>query len=199
VHKGFQSVLWNAHDDNEDDLTFSVYYQQDGKTQWALLRSGITQHFYSWETTGMSDGAYRLKIVASDELSNPASDALQAERIGEAFKVDNTAPTLSDVHIRKAENGLRLAFQAVDAHSIISRAEFSIDSDQQWKIALPDGLLSDAGSEGYDVALESVAPGEHTVRVRVYDELQNSAIATTKCILTTDGQYVTRTSGASKK
>ena len=176
MHKGFQSVLWSAHDDNDDDLTFAIYYRARGDGKWVLLKSDITQRCYSWQTDGMPDGTYQLKIVASDEFSNPLSDALQSERVSEFFDVDNTPPSLSDIRLDDAGASLRLSFAATDDRSIISRAEFSIDSGK-WRIAFPDGLLSDAKTESYNIPMASLDAGEHTVNVRVYDELQNVATA----------------------
>ena len=66
VDRGYQSVLWSAHDDNDDDLVFSVYYRGEGEQSWRLLKDKLTQRFYSWDTTTIPDGAYYLKIVASD-------------------------------------------------------------------------------------------------------------------------------------
>lgn len=176
VHKGFQSVLWSAHDDNDDDLTFAIYYRAQGNGNWVLLKSDITQRFYSWQTDGMPDGTYQLKIGVSDELSNPPSDALQSERISEPFRVDNTPPSLSDIRLDGAGTSLHLSFAATDASSVISRAEFSIDSGK-WRVAFPDGLLSDAKMETYNISMTSLDPGEHTVNIRVYDELENVVTA----------------------
>src|SRR3984885_15362979 len=36
--KGYQSVLWSAHDDNDDDLVFAVYYRAEGEQSWRLLK-----------------------------------------------------------------------------------------------------------------------------------------------------------------
>ncbi|MGA7030678.1 MAG: hypothetical protein WBY24_18700, partial [Candidatus Acidiferrales bacterium] len=49
--KGYASVLWNAHDDNDDDLIFSIYYRGEGEQNWRLLKDKLTQRFYSWDTT----------------------------------------------------------------------------------------------------------------------------------------------------
>ena len=35
--KGYQSVLWSAHDDNDDDLHFSVYFRGESEHEWKLL------------------------------------------------------------------------------------------------------------------------------------------------------------------
>ena len=76
AQKGYQSVLWNAEDDNDDELIYSIYYRGESENDWKLLKDKIDQRFYSWDTTSMPDGAYYLKIVASDERSNrPGSGA----------------------------------------------------------------------------------------------------------------------------
>ena len=59
--KGYQSVLWSAHDDNEDDLHYSVYYRGENEHEWKLLKDKLDQKFYSWDTTTLPDGAYYLK------------------------------------------------------------------------------------------------------------------------------------------
>jgi len=63
--------LWLALDENDDDLIYSVYYRGEGEKQWKLLKDNVHDQFYSWDTSSMADGAYYLKIVASDAPSNP--------------------------------------------------------------------------------------------------------------------------------
>ncbi len=43
----------------------------------------------------MSDGAYYLKIVASDSPSNAPADSLETEMESDRFFVDNTAPIIT--------------------------------------------------------------------------------------------------------
>ena len=93
--KGFQSVIWSADDPNDDELVYSIYYHGENDKDWKLLKDKIEQKFYSWDTTSMPDGAYYLKVVASDEPSNPPGDALTAERESERFIVDNTPPQIT--------------------------------------------------------------------------------------------------------
>ena len=83
--KGYQSVLWSAHDDNDDDLMFTIYFRGEAEQNWRLLKDKLTQHYYSWDTASMPDGAYYLKIVASDSPSNPADQALWSERESDRF------------------------------------------------------------------------------------------------------------------
>ena len=94
--KGYQSVLWTAHDDNDDDLNYSVYFRGENEQEWLLLKDNLDQKFYSWDTTSMPDGAYYLKIVATDAPSNPPELALKAERESERFEIDNSTPIIGN-------------------------------------------------------------------------------------------------------
>ena len=64
--KGYQAVLWTADDANDDQLEFAIYFRGENETTWKLLKDKLDTRFYSWDTTAMPDGAYYLKIVASD-------------------------------------------------------------------------------------------------------------------------------------
>ena len=53
-----------------------------------------------------------------------------------------------------------------------SRAQYSLDAGE-WILALPTGGVSDSLEEPYAVTLRDLAPGEHTVTVRAYDQYEN--------------------------
>jgi hypothetical protein len=181
--KGFESVLWSADDENDDTLEFSVYYRGEGETVWKLLKDKIDQRFYSWDTSTMPDGAYYLKIVASDSPSNPPESALTAERVSDRFLVDNTPPVVAALTADSAPTAAgasgateRFRLDAADPGSSIARAQYSLDAGD-WIMVLPVGQLSDAPQEHFDWTLDSLAPGEHTLAVRVYDEYENATSA----------------------
>ncbi|HKD45592.1 MAG TPA: hypothetical protein VKD24_08040, partial [Candidatus Angelobacter sp.] len=64
------AVRWSAHDDNDDTLVYSVYYRGDNQRQWTLLKSGISDKFYSFDSGLLPDGGYTIKVVASDAPSH---------------------------------------------------------------------------------------------------------------------------------
>ena len=103
--KGYTSVLWSAHDDNDDDLTFSIYYHGEGEQNWRLLKDRLTQKYYSWDATTMPDGAYYLKIVASDSPSNPVDQSLTGERESDRFEIENTPPSIANLRAVAAAAG----------------------------------------------------------------------------------------------
>jgi hypothetical protein len=180
--KGFQAVLWSAEDVNDDELTYAVYYRGENEKDWKLLKDKLEQKFYSWDTNSMPDGAYYLRIAASDEKSNPPSEALTAERVSDRFVVDNTPPTITELTSAPAASAapgdpaVTIRFRASDTASSIVRAQYSLDAGD-WTIAPPIGGLSDSPAEQYSVTLPGVAPGEHTVSVRAYDQFENESAA----------------------
>ena len=179
AQKGYQAVLWSAEDANDDELTYSVYYRGENEKDWKLLKDKLEQKFYSWDTNSMPDGAYYLKIVGSDEKSNPPNEALTTERVSERFVVDNTPPTITEIASQPApgaagDPAVTVRFRASDSASSIVRAQYSLDAGD-WTIVPPVGGLSDSPVEQYSVTLRGVAPGEHTVSVRVYDQFENES------------------------
>lgn len=174
VQKGYQSVLWSAHDDNDDDLIFSIYYRGEGEKNWRLLKDKIAQHFYSWDSTSMPDGAYYLRIVASDSPSNPPDQALQTERESDRWEIDNTPPKIENLRAGQGAPATMVSFDAISASGPIAHAQYSVDAGD-WQVVFPAGLLSDAPKESYSIGLSNLSPGEHTLAVQVSDRYDNTA------------------------
>jgi hypothetical protein len=183
--KGYQSVLWSAHDDNEDELRFAVYFRGENETAWKLLKDKLEQKFYSWDSTALPDGAYYLKIVATDAPSNPPLQALTVERESERFVVDNTPPVIDKLEAFAFVTrngalppfiGVKVQFIAHDATSSIERAQYSVDGGD-WFLVTPTNGISDAPEEHYEFSVslpEGSAPGsQHTIAVRAYDHFEN--------------------------
>jgi hypothetical protein len=178
--KGYQSVVWSAHDDNDDDLHYSVYYRGENEHEWKLLKEKLDQKFYSWDTTTLPDGAYYLKIIATDAPSNPPAVALRTERESERFEVDNTPPVIEGLKAVWGQSqsnaahadALLIQFVAKDAASSIDRAQYSLDGGD-WTLLAPIGKISEAPEERYEFTFEKLTAGEHTIAVRAYDRFEN--------------------------
>jgi len=180
LQKGYRTALWTAHDDNDDELRFAVYYRGESETEWKLLKDNLDQKFYSWDTTTFPDGAYYVKIVASDSTSNPPAVALKTERESERFEVDNTPPLIEGLKVDLASSlfsritvySPTIRFAARDSASSIERAQYSVDGGD-WTLVAPQGKISDASDESYEIVLSSIPAGEHTLAVRVFDRFEN--------------------------
>jgi hypothetical protein len=176
--RGYQSVLWSAHDDNDDALTFSIYYRGEGEKNWRLLKDKIPDQYYSWDTATMPDGPYYLRIIASDAPSNPPNEALTDERESDRFLVGNTPPRVEDLRAQATSRSATLSFGATSTSGAIARASYSLDS-ADWQIVFPVGQLTDAPKEEYKWDIANLSPGEHTVSVRVTDRFGNETAAKT--------------------
>ena len=183
LQKGYQSVVWTVHDENDDEMRYSVYFRGENEHEWKLFKENLEQKFYSWDTTTLPDGAYHLKIVASDAPSNPPALALKKERESERFEVDNTPPvvkimgTISDSPMPNGKLTI-VQFTAQDAGSNIEHAQYSVDGGD-WILVAPTGRISDAPEERYDISLSDLGPGEHVISVRAYDRFENVGSAKT--------------------
>jgi len=176
AQRGFQTALWAARDDNDDDLRYAVFYRGENEKSWKALAKDHEQKYHSWETGAMPDGAYYLKVVASDAVSNPAGEGLTGERASDRFEVDNTPPAVAGLRAEAGNPEARIEFQASDSYSAIAKAEYSLDASD-WTLIMPEGRLSDSLQEKYSILLRELAPGEHTVAVRVYDQFENTTSA----------------------
>jgi hypothetical protein len=172
-------VKWTVHDDNDDQMVYSLYYRGEGESRWLLLKDDIADKFYSFDAALLPDGAYKVKVVASDAPSHSPDQALSAEKESARFEVDTTAPQIAGLAAIVEGNQLHVTFRAADNFSPIKRAEYSIDA-ADWQFVEPLGQLSDSKAESYDFRVpltgsDSKKPAdlEHIVVVRVYDRYDN--------------------------
>jgi hypothetical protein len=181
--KGAVTVRWAAHDDNGDDLIFSVWYRGLGEKNWRLLKNKVTEKYLSFDASVLPDGNYEAKVVASDAPNHTGSEALTGERVSGEFVVDTTPPVPGALTATMAAGRIHATFSAKDAVSPIARAEYSVDAGP-WQFLEPVGRVSDSLEERYDftaavpavsgdAAAGVVNPAEHVLAVRVYDRYEN--------------------------
>jgi hypothetical protein len=193
------AVRWNARDENDDDLVYSLYYRGDGETQWKLLKDNVSDKFYSFDASLLPDGGYTIRVLASDAPSHSPEDALSSSRESTRFEVDTTPPQVQNLNAAVDNNALHITFRAIDGFSPIKRAEYSLDAGD-WQYVEPVGQLSDFRVENYDftapmpgtenkgAAQEPAADSgrkpnanasaqEHVVVVRIYDRFDNVGTA----------------------
>lgn len=175
-------IKWNAHDENDDQLVYSVYYRGDGETRWLLLKDNITDKAYSFDASLLPDGGYTIKVIASDAPSHSPGEALATSRESRRFEVDTTSPRIENLTASVEGAQIHVKFRAEDGFSSIKRAEYSVDAGE-WKYVEPVGQLADAKTEDYDfkATLDAAkdAASEHVVVVRVYDRYENMGAAKT--------------------
>lgn len=191
------TARWSAHDDNDDELVYSVYYRGDNETQWKLLKDKVSEKYLTWDAGLFPDGGYTIRVVASDAPSHSPDEALSDAKESTRFEVDNTPPRIENLNAAMEGGQMHITFRAADNFSPIKRAEYSLDAGE-WQFIEPVGLLSDNRIENYDFSIpvpgeadasaqavkgkkrpKSELPAEHVVVVRVYDRFDNMGAAKT--------------------
>ena len=178
-------IRWNAHDDNGDDLMFSVWYRGVGETTWRLLRDRLSERFLSFDASLLPDGRYEVKVIAKDAPVHTDADTLAGDRISPLFTVDTTPPVPGPLVARLDGDLITWSLDVRDSTSPIAHAEYSIDG-QDWQYLEPVGGLSDSLQERYAArsvvrtksgteAASAANPAEHILAIRVYDRVENMA------------------------
>jgi hypothetical protein len=184
------TVRWAAHDDDSDDLIYSLYLRGDGESVWRLLKDTITDKFYTFDATLVPDGGYQIKVVASDAPSHTPGDSLTGEKVSDRFEVDTTPPVITALTAtveavcgkgKPCGPAVHALFDAEDAFTTIAHAEYSLDAGP-WQFIDPVGGLSDSRHEHYDFVVPTPPDAkinEHLITVRVYDRHDNVGVAKT--------------------
>ncbi|MBK6723987.1 MAG: hypothetical protein IPG58_12235 [Acidobacteria bacterium] len=175
--RGATSLQWAAEDRNGDKLVYDVFYKEIGDAAFKQLRDGITENFLAIDGQTLADGRYIFKIVARDTPSNPLTMALAGEKLTEPVDIDNTAPVITTVGTPQISGDkARVTFDATDAASYLTRAEYSINGGE-WKTVYADDGISDGPKERYTIEIPTPTAGEYAVTLRVYDVNANSGNA----------------------
>jgi hypothetical protein len=154
---------------------YRLYYQADGDESWipAFLDKPLKKTEYAWNTESIPDGWYHIKVVASDEESNPAGEALMDEKISDLVKVDNTRPQVLQLTCDAATGVLKGV--ARDNLSPIRYLEYSVDGGE-WKFFAPKDGVFDDREETFEVKVGPLAAGPHFIAIRATDDEGNIGV-----------------------
>jgi hypothetical protein len=169
--KSLQTFAWKADDDNNDELSYDVFYRREGDLTWRVLKTDLRDTLLVWDTSSVPNGTYVMKVLASDRRSNPADTALAGELESGSLEIDNVSPTVQIGALGRDGARFVVPVEVRDADSVVTRVEFSLDA-QRWQMAFPrDGIL-DARLETFELRLEPEAAGR-TLVIRATDALGN--------------------------
>ena len=185
VNKPSRQVTWEATDPDSDSLSFELFFRGETETSWQQVGREVTDSRFDLDTRSLPDGWYGLRLMASDEPSQPAGAILTAEKVSRPFLIDNTAPAVSGLRTGTPDSktGLcRVSFSAQDALSPIAAARVSVNAGD-WLTLEPQDHVFDSGTERFsaEVRLPSSVLGlpSFVVSVWVADAQGNVAAART--------------------
>ncbi len=170
--RGLRTFSWQADDPNGDTLLYDVFYRSLDEPEWRVLRRGLSEPVFAWDTAAVPSARYMLRIVASDSPANPRALALTASKETASFEVDNAPPRIQAV--KESAGVVRVTVQ--DDASPVRRLEVSIDAGP-WEDVHPEDGIADSTSESYRISVPSEPRGRRLVVLRASDILGNAATA----------------------
>jgi hypothetical protein len=170
------ALSWKVDNPDKDDLRYRLQYRQVGSNTWFDLlkpQEKLTKESYSWETSDLPEGRYRLRLVATDELSNPPDRVTRDEMESSVVLVDNTPPVIEALKV----TGTRVSGVAIDGVGPIARIEISVAGSDEWTPFFPSDGIFDEQREEFDVDVSRLARSlPALLSLRVYDKANNSVI-----------------------
>ncbi len=170
------NITWKTDNPDKDELRYRLKYRMVGQSTWYDLtkpNERLSKENYNWDTSDLPEGRYRLKVVASDELSNPADKVTTDEMESGVVLVDNTPPVVEGLKLV----GRRLQAIVVDGVGPVQRVEVSVAGSDEWRPLFPSDGIFDEQREVIDVDLSSVLPaGPALVSIRAYDAADNFVV-----------------------
>jgi hypothetical protein len=151
--KGLQTFVWKAEDGNDDRMQFDVSYRRESETAWKVLKRGLWDPIFVWDTTSVPDGTYLLKVSATDAPGNSPGTALVGELESIGFDIDNTPPHIEVQPGNRAGARTTLQFVVRDDQSPIQRVEYSLDASR-WRVVYPKDGIPDSRREEFEVVVE---------------------------------------------
>ena len=173
--KGFQTVVWDAADENGDTLRYGLAMKKDGESEWRVLEEGLTESIYAFDTLSFPDGTYLLRLTASDAASNPLGLELKSERTSPPLVIDNSLPAVKNFTAARNGAALDISFQAEDAYSYIEEAKVLVRPGE-WRVVFPVDGIADSRSESFKFSVTLPPGAENQVTVRVRDSYGNVGV-----------------------
>ncbi len=170
------NLTWKIDNPDKDDLRYRLQYRILGTNDWFdLLKPGekLSKENYSWDTSDLPEGRYRVRVTASDEISNPPDRVTRDARESGVVLVDNTPPTLDAL----TAAGTHVKAIAQDGVGPISRIEVSVAGSDEWSPYFPADGIFDEQREELDIDVKNLVKTlPALISVRVYDKANNFVV-----------------------
>ncbi len=173
--QGFRTVVWDASDENDDTLAYTISLRKDGESAWRVLEETWTETLFAFDTMSFPDGTYFLKLTASDSPSNPPGLELAAERISAPLVIDNSLPVIKDFSAVRSGASLEVSFTTEDAYSTIEEVRFLVRPGA-WRVVFPTDGIADSRKEAFKFSVKLPPGADNLIAVRVRDSFGNVGV-----------------------
>ena len=174
--KGFQTIVWDAEDNNGDSLLFSVFIRNEDDSKWRMLKEGCVEKIFAFDTLSFPDGNYFIKIEAEDSPSNPLGMELKSEKISRRLIIDNSLPVIKNLQVDRNRDSVTIRFLTEDASSFIKEVQFLIRPDE-WRTIFPKDGICDSKIEEFEVTVPLPPNADNLITIKVKDSRDNVGVA----------------------
>lgn len=177
-HDTVVHVTWKVDNPDSDELRYRVQFHRERDSRWLDATRPdevLTKTELDWDTASLPEGKYRIRVDASDELSNAPGDSTRFTLESPLVLVDNTPPVFKSIGMQ----GHRLRAEVVDGLGPITRIEVTADGRNDWRPLAPNDGILDTADETIDVDVTSLlptGPGTHLLAVRAFDAAGNFVV-----------------------
>lgn len=179
--QGLRSVHWNAEDPNEDPLRYRIDLRREDDDVWMPVAKDLADSVFVWDTHGVPDGAYRLRVTASDVEGNAVGEEREAFAVSAVVTVDNTPPRLAAFEATGGAGRITVRGEATDSPGL--RFEVAV-GDGPWRAVTPAGGFAAGDRASFSATLDGIEPGLHAVSVRVVDRAGNFTVRAARASVT---------------
>ncbi len=176
AHSTTLKLRWKTENPDGDEIVYRLSFRQPNDAAFRPMISAgaepLTKTEYDWNTEGIPDGLYVVRVSASDERSQPRERVLMSTFDSAPLLVDNSKPDVVDLAI----NYPLLSGKARDSASAITQIEFSIDGGDFQLVSPADGIADDL-VESFSIRLPTLPKGPHAVAIRALDSADNIGAA----------------------
>jgi hypothetical protein len=178
VHTPVLKLRWKTDNPDGDEVIYRLQFRGPGESIWRPLVPGpgapepIGKTEYDWNTEGVPDGLYVVRVTVSDERAQPREQAMSSTFDSVPLLVDNGKPEVDGI----AVNYPVISGRARDDGSAIAQIEYSIDGGEAALAAPTDGIADDL-VEAFSFRLPALARGPHAITIRATDGADNVGVA----------------------
>ncbi len=171
-------VEWKA---SSNGTSIDHFEAKAGNREWAKVGKATSHQF-----SDLKDGKYNIEIRAVDEAGNTAKDFKPVMIDTQAPEIDITSPGEKDL---VNDEKLKIQWESTDEVSGVDHYEVKLANRDK---------VSYMGTDNQYV-FENLEDGNHTIKVRSFDELENEAFDTITFTLDTADPEVNITSPQKEK
>jgi len=173
--KGFQTVIWEASDENRDNLIYSLLIKKENEGKWRVLKEKWSDNIFAFDSLSFPDGIYYIKLIASDLPSNPHGLELQTEKISQSLVIDNSLPVIKNFQAVREKKRLEVTFEAEDSMSYIEEVKYLIRPDE-WQTVFPVDKICDSKKESFEILVKLLPNSDNLITIKVKDSHHNIGV-----------------------